>query len=1079
MKSKCILLIVLWCGTGSMAQNVGIGTNTPNARLEITAPNPALPTNTDGLLIPKIDTFAATNPTAAQNGMLVFLKNDIGATPKGFYYWDDATASWKPVAGAAVPSTNAWNLMGNTGTNPITHFIGTTDDVDLVFKRNNTAAGRINSSNTAFGAGSLLNNATGALNTAFGVNALTSNTTGDYNTAFGVNSLTQNTIGINNVAVGRNSLDANTTGIGNVAVGNYSLPKSISANYNTAIGYAALLENITGENNTAAGNFALRNNTYGIHNTAVGNLALNDNTGGVYNTAVGSSAMKQNTFGAGNSAFGQGSLYSNTTGEYNTGIGSGAGQNNTEGWYNVAIGRLALYNLTVGSNNIAIGKESYVPNPTGSNQLSIGNVIFGTEIGSTVGKIGIGVSVPTEKLEVDGKTKTTDLQITNNAALGKVLISDANGNAEWQPQSALINNNWGLNGNTSTTPGAHFLGTTDDRDLIFKRNNVLAGHVAIFSTSFGAAALSSLPVGSTSYNAAFGTNALLTNSIGTSNSAFGINALRFNGTGSSNTAVGRESATSNTTASHNTAVGAHALYFNATGDNNTAVGSGALQNTTNGNNTAIGKGVLNANNTGFGNSALGSEAMLTNTSGSQNVAIGISSLRSNTLGNNNAGIGMNALNFNTGGSGNVALGAEALYNNTTGANNIALGYRAGKNNSGAGSNNIVIGANAEVVNGAVSNQISIANLIYATGATGIANAGNIGIGTNNPTTKLEVAGTTKTTNFQMTAGATNNYVMKSDGAGNAGWVAINTLEADPKIGGQTGNQVPRWNGSQLVSGNITDNGWVGISASSPQAPLHISTQNGVGSAGNTQRAYFHVNTGSNIIQDVSASGNILVRADGWFWANGGGFLATSDARIKNIMGITNNEADLSVLRQIEITDYKYKDAIGYGTGTQKKVIAQQLQTVYPIAVNQSTGILPDIFEVAKATTVKSGKTIITTGKPHRLVTGDEVKLILDKSGERMMAVTVLDPHTFAVGAVINETVFVYGKKVNDLLNVDYDALTTLNISATQQLQKEIDKLKAENLAAKANLQAQIETLLKRLEALEKNVPHWTLEKLAP
>ena len=48
------------------------------------------------------------------------------------------------------------------------------------------------------------------------------------------------------------------------------------------------------------------------------------------------------------------------------------------------------------------------------------------------GNVGIGVPNPLEKLEVSGKTKTTELQITSGAAAGKVLTSDAAGNASWQ-----------------------------------------------------------------------------------------------------------------------------------------------------------------------------------------------------------------------------------------------------------------------------------------------------------------------------------------------------------------------------------------------------------------------------------------------------------------------------------------------------------------------------------------------------------------------------------------------------------------------------------------------------------------------
>jgi len=48
------------------------------------------------------------------------------------------------------------------------------------------------------------------------------------------------------------------------------------------------------------------------------------------------------------------------------------------------------------------------------------------------GNVGIGNSAPSERLEVVGNIKTTGLVLTANAGAGKVLTSDANGNASWQ-----------------------------------------------------------------------------------------------------------------------------------------------------------------------------------------------------------------------------------------------------------------------------------------------------------------------------------------------------------------------------------------------------------------------------------------------------------------------------------------------------------------------------------------------------------------------------------------------------------------------------------------------------------------------
>jgi len=73
---------------------IGINTTNPKATLDIRASNPATPTNTDGILIPRIDTFPLTNPTIEQNGMLVYLTTMVGIHQPGLYYWNHSFGSW-------------------------------------------------------------------------------------------------------------------------------------------------------------------------------------------------------------------------------------------------------------------------------------------------------------------------------------------------------------------------------------------------------------------------------------------------------------------------------------------------------------------------------------------------------------------------------------------------------------------------------------------------------------------------------------------------------------------------------------------------------------------------------------------------------------------------------------------------------------------------------------------------------------------------------------------------------------------------------------------------------------------------
>jgi Chaperone of endosialidase/Collagen triple helix repeat (20 copies) len=187
-------------------------------------------------------------------------------------------------------SSNAWGLTGTTGSNPATNYIGTSDDKDIIIKRNNVRAGLLSSSNTSYGAGALNPLSIGAKNTAIGGTALAFNTTGSNNTVNGFEALLLNTSGSNNTANGYGALYSNVGGFDNTALGSGALGNNSSGYGNIAVGYA-LVNNTIGSNNTAVGGLALGNNTTGTLNTAIGNGA-NVSTGALTNaTALGTNAI--------------------------------------------------------------------------------------------------------------------------------------------------------------------------------------------------------------------------------------------------------------------------------------------------------------------------------------------------------------------------------------------------------------------------------------------------------------------------------------------------------------------------------------------------------------------------------------------------------------------------------------------------------------------------------------------------------------------------------------------------------------------------------------------------------------------
>ncbi|MFN3753600.1 hypothetical protein [Flavobacterium sp.] len=295
MKLKLIIFLFIVFVTNKTLAQVGINTTSPEAQFDIRSSNQSTPANTDGILIPKIDSFPATNPTALQQGMLVYLTTTAtfassSRTP-GFYYWDNGTANW---IGIQSSERIDWNILGNANTNPATHFLGTTDNQDIVFRRFNIRAGYIgdptydggfnfNNGNTSFGANSMLNptinfgTQSGVRNTAFGVNVMPSLTTGRLNVGVGEFALFSNTSGITNTAIGSGALYSNSSANNNVAIGRNALTTSNSDN-NTAVGFAALRQNVSGTNNTALGYEALRN-VLGSGNVGIGYQAGRLETG--------------------------------------------------------------------------------------------------------------------------------------------------------------------------------------------------------------------------------------------------------------------------------------------------------------------------------------------------------------------------------------------------------------------------------------------------------------------------------------------------------------------------------------------------------------------------------------------------------------------------------------------------------------------------------------------------------------------------------------------------------------------------------------------------------------------------------
>jgi len=117
-----------------ITDNVGLGTNAPNPSASL-----ELITDNRGLLINRVLLTSRDNAapiTAPATGLLVYNTNTAGTAPNnvspGFYHWNGA--EWIAMDGTGGRD---WSLLGNSGTNSATNFIGTTDATDFVLRTNN------------------------------------------------------------------------------------------------------------------------------------------------------------------------------------------------------------------------------------------------------------------------------------------------------------------------------------------------------------------------------------------------------------------------------------------------------------------------------------------------------------------------------------------------------------------------------------------------------------------------------------------------------------------------------------------------------------------------------------------------------------------------------------------------------------------------------------------------------------------------------------------------------------------------------------------------------------------------------
>lgn len=337
--------------------------------------------------------------------------------------------------------------------------------------------------------------------------------------------------------------------------------------------------------------------------------------------------------------------------------------------------------------------------------------------------------------------------------------------------------------------------------------------------------------------------------------------------------------------------------------------------------------------------------------------------------------------------------------------------------------------NGLVIGGSPGYPIFFSTNNYGASMT-VADNGNVGIGITTPANRLQIGslGNTGYAGHDIAIGNGSQVL----GISQSNVASTFTSTTDIIL-------TPRGNGA----------GRVGINTTTPRAPLDVVNDLTVPIPGVGGAYAYYTLAFSNFTPveregglTASSAPNVSIIASNRVLATE--FDAYSDARIKNIIGVSNTSKDLQIINKLKITDYSFKDKLKYGDKPSKKVIAQEVEEVYPQVVSKHTDFIPNVYQLtSKVQKVVRGY-MLHFDKNHNLTKAAKKLQLIISDKDVMQQFDIIDiPNNedviISATNLGNDKVFVYGEEVNDFRTVDYEGLTTLNISATQELSKLVKK----------------------------------------
>ena len=204
-------------------------------------------------------------------------------------------------------------------------------------------------------------------------------------------------------------------------------------------------------------------------------------------------------------------------------------------------------------------------------------------------------------------------------------------------------------------------------------------------------------------------------------------------------------------------------------------------------------------------------------------------------------------------------------------------------------------------------------------------------------------------------------------------------------------------------------------------------------------AYYNITTSSNITMSLSTKiwTNISAYFESHILVNGD-IVITSDNRIKNNINDINSKKSLDLISKINPKSFKYIDFVEKGDKNNYGFIAQDINEIIPDAVGYKKETIPNIFKLFD---VKDDIIETTEDLTSQLSINDNIKIINKENKEDYKILEISSNHIKIDKKIEGDKCFIYGKEIDDFHILDKDIIFTLNVSATQELNKKIKKQK--------------------------------------